>query len=85
MTADEKSRIHIAVLQALRAIGATGLSESGLANSARLAGFTLTVPELAVELRTLGDQNLIAAFTPLGGRRWRITALGESQLAEAGL
>ena len=85
MSPTERSNLHIAILQTLRAIGATGQNESGLANAARLAGFDLTLAELGVELRAVADENLIAAFTPLGGKRWRITALGESQLAEAGL
>jgi hypothetical protein len=85
MNPAEKIRLHVAVSQVLRSQGDAGLNEDGLLLAARLAGFDVTLPALQVELRALGDQNVIAAFTPLSGKRYRLTAIGESKLAEAGL
>lgn len=85
MTAPEKTRLHIALLQVLRELYDLGMPETGLVSSARLAGFDVALPALQVELRALADQNLIAAYAPFGGKRYRITELGMSKLAEAGI
>lgn len=85
MTVDEKARLHVAILQALRSLGDLGMTESQLLNHVRQVGFDVALPALQVELRAICDRNNAAAFAPLGGRRYRITELGESKLAEAGL
>jgi hypothetical protein len=85
MNAAEKIRLHVAIAQALRSQGDSGLNEDQLLLAQRIAGFDLSLPALQVELRALADQNVIAAFTPLSGKRYRLTAIGESKLAEAGL
>lgn len=47
---------------------------------------SLTQPQLEIALRDLADVSYVVAFdSPLSGRRWRITALGKSALAEEGL
>ncbi len=85
MTSAEKNALHISVLQLLRTKAEIGLPESALHTFLRTLGHDLALPALQAELRALADRNLIAAFAPLGSPRWRITALGESHLTEAGL
>lgn len=45
----------------------------------------LTLPELETALRELADKRLAAPVEGLLSDRWRITALGDSALAEEGL
>lgn len=45
----------------------------------------LTVPQLETALRDLADQTFVTSMRgPLGGVRWRITAVGISALEEIG-
>ena len=85
MTTEEKSRLHIALLQALRSLGDLGMTEQQLLNHATVSGFDLSLPQLQVELRGLSNLNYIAPFSPLGGKRYMITDIGASKLAQAGL
>ena len=85
MTAAEKSALHVSVLQLLRAKAELGLPEAALLAMLRTLGHDLALPLLQVELRALADRNLLAAEGGVGGPRWRLTALGESHLAESGL
>ena len=75
------------ILDALRALGELGAAEERILRDARAEGFvTLTAPALLTALRQLADQRYVTPYTPpLGGQRWRITALGTSALAEQGV
>ncbi len=86
MTDDQKTALRLVLLQTLRAAGELGLPDMQLLTAARVGGHAdLTRPELLATLRDLADDRAVAPFSQISGRRWRITALGESQLAEAGL
>lgn len=86
MNALDQAALHVVLLQHLRTKHDLGRTADALLNDARMQGHTLTLPGLAAELRLLGDKNWIAPMAlELGPHRWRITALGESKLAEAGL
>ena len=86
MTAQDQRSLHVVVLQMLRAKRDLGRLEDALLNDARMQGHELTLAQLEGELRLLGDKNWIAPMElPLTGKRWRITALGESILTEAKL
>jgi hypothetical protein len=61
------------------------MTEPQIHNAARIAGFDLSLPQLQVEMPSVVNRNHAAQFKPLGGKRYRITELGESKLAEAGL
>lgn len=46
----------------------------------------LTAPEMDKALRDAADKSWVTPFeSPISGKRWRITALGESALKEEGL
>ncbi|WP_221029913.1 hypothetical protein [Actomonas aquatica] len=86
MTPAEVQSLYIALLQALRAQGEVGMPADRLLNGVRIAGFTTDLPTLNSHLRMLCDRSWVAGWeSGLGGRRYRITGLGESQLTEAGL
>lgn len=79
--------LHTDLLTLLRAAGRYGLSPANLLQDLRQARHReLSQPLLDRAVRDLADRSLVAAFdSPLSGRRWRITALGESALQEEGL
>lgn len=75
------------LLSALGVAGAVGLTAETLLREARTEiSAAITIRQLDTELRALADKSWITPFTPaLAARRWRITALGQSALQEAGL
>lgn len=79
--------LAIDILTQLRQAGKYGHSLTDLANRLRAGSHrTLGEPALEIALRDLDDCTYVARFTaPLSGARWRITAMGESALQEAGL
>lgn len=78
-------RIH--VLQALRGAGKYGLGVEQILTAMRLGSHRdLATPDLDRVLRDLADDSLVTTFNSvLEEKRWRITALGESALQEAGV
>jgi hypothetical protein len=64
-----------------------GDTEPRLLSMLRVGGErNLTAPELEKALRDLADKSWVTPFNAvLVGKKWRITALGESALTEAGL
>lgn len=90
MTPTEKSQLHVALLQVLRAAGDLGRPEERLVTDMRMAGFAaITLPELQEELRALADKEggawVLPEASPFGGVRWAATAKGLRKLTEAGL
>ncbi len=75
------------LLISLRHSGQRGASqEILLAHLRTQRDESFTEPQLERELRALADQRLVAPYEQqILGKRWRITALGESTLQEAGL
>jgi hypothetical protein len=80
------TKLHTDLLLLLRAVGTYGLDVGTLLTDLRLQRHRdLTEPALKQALRDLADRSLVTEFTSvLEVRRWRITALGESALQEAG-
>lgn len=85
MTPQDIEILHGEILSALSRAGDPGIPQPRLINELRLAGHTIDVAALEVQLRALGDRKLIASFTPSMVTRWRITELGKSKAAELGL
>ena len=86
MTETERASLRVSILQALKAAGSAGRPEDRLLTDARMAGFgDLSLPVLQSELRAVADLNWVTSFTPIVGKRYRITSLGESILVEAGV
>jgi len=87
MTPDESQSLAVFLMVGLRAAGDAGRGEDRLLLDARREGFAdLAAPDLQLQLRGLADKSWLAPYnSPLGGKRWRITARGESALAEQGL
>lgn len=79
--------LHTDLLLLLRPARDYGEGETKLLARLRQDGNRdLTAPTLLIALRELADKSWISPFTsPLSGKRWRITALGESILGEEGL
>lgn len=79
--------LAIDILTQLRAPGRFGLSLADLLRDLRaMRHRALAFPELESAVRELADVSYVVPFrSPLSGERWRITALGESALKEAGL
>lgn len=78
--------LKIATLQRLRDAAPYGVPAAVMLTHLRVGGHrTLAEPELLIVLRELADASLADRLdTPLG-ERWRITALGKSELTEAGV
>jgi hypothetical protein len=75
------------LLLLLRTAGEYGEIEGLLLSRLRLAGNReLTLPELKIAMLMLADRCWVARIeSPLSGKRYRITVLGLSILAEEGL
>jgi hypothetical protein len=90
MTAAERERLRLSLLQQLREVGAdSSLPLSTIVLGARLAGFnTATEETVRGELVYLLDKGCVATpqktISP-ENKRWRITAAGTDYLAESGL
>lgn len=80
------TNLHTDLLILLRAVGVYGLDIGTILSDLRLQRHRdLTEPVLKQALRDLADKSLVTEFTSvLEVRRWRITALGDSALKEAG-
>lgn len=80
-------KLRIDLLTFLRSSAQYGLDATLLLQDAREARHrSLSLPELEAALRDLADRSYVTPYTSaLGAQRWRITALGESALQEAGL
>ena len=78
--------LHFNILVDLRTAGKFGQSLDRQLPMLRVSGHRgLTLPELETAMRDLSDKSFATPFEgALGGKRWRITALGESALVEAG-
>ncbi len=87
MTPDIKARVQMQILGVLVALGSPGMPELILLRDARMQiNSAITAPELEAVLREQADKRWVVSFDPLlGGKRWRITNLGESVAAEMGL
>jgi hypothetical protein len=78
--------LHARLLVELRNLGKYGEEPTHLLTALRPSFRLLAMPGLERALRDLADKSFITAFAgAIGGTRWRITALGESALQEAGL
>lgn len=78
------NKLHIDLLLGLRAAAQFGLGLDDLLTDMRRGRHAeVSKPELEQALRDLVDRSFADAFkSPLGGKRWRILALGESALRE---
>ena len=87
MTPNQSLSLQTFILGVLRAGGKTGVPEERLLAELRREGFeNTTAPELTALLRSAADKSWVTSFEPpLGAKRWRITALGESILQEQGI
>lgn len=88
MTAAERERLRLSLLQQLREVGAdSSLPLSTIVLGARLAGFTVSEEIVRGELVYLLDKGCVATpqktISP-ENKRWRITAAGTDHLAENG-
>jgi len=81
------NKLHRDTTLGLVAARENGLPLAQLLTDLRAGAYrSLTEPQLEIALRDLADVSYVVAFdAPFGGRRWRITALGKSALAEEGL
>ena len=79
--------LHAEILLLLQPAREYGEGELRLLARLRMDGHRdLAIPALEIALRELADKSWAASFqSPLSGKRWRITALGISVLAEEGL
>lgn len=88
MDPKEQAELHVLLLQMLRRKGDLGRTEDALLNDVRLTGgFDLDIFGLQQQLRVLANEKrwIIQIPAELALKRWRITDLGTSKLAEAGL
>lgn len=87
MTADQLNQLSLFVLKVLAACDQLGVETDILLSQVRARlNRSVTLPEVMTALRAHADKSLAVEFTPLvGSSRWRITALGASVAAEAGL
>jgi len=81
------SKLHIDILLRLRNAGRFGQTIEDLLTELRLGNHRdVTEPQAETALRALADRSLVDPFTSvLQQKRWKILALGESALREAGL
>lgn len=81
------NQLAIDILIELRNRTTYGDTEARLLSMLRVGGHrNLSAPELERALRELADQTIVTPFdVPLIGKKWRITARGESAMKEAGL
>lgn len=81
------NKLHTDMLVLLRAAAGYGLALDNLLQDLRQTRHrALTQPETERAVRELADRSYVTSFnSPLSGKRWRITALGESALQEEGL
>lgn len=81
------SKLALDLLLSLRPAGQFGLTPENLLSDARSGRHRdLAEPVLERALRDLADKSFVTTVdSPISGKRWRITALGESALKEDGL